>query len=538
MLRSSQEIIEPKITDETTPLLHEGDQPSKCAKVASITTEVTLGLVGLGAGVLYLGPAQLCADSETCGKWLADLLSKGFAVGAYTAGGADFSLINAYMSSKSISAFVEFIRKQQSTKAKVGKGTFIILYALSQNASLLLASLGTSTAAWQTILTVSGGAPGALFGSVGMFSNELPLAISAVNKMGRHLQEQFLNCCSPIDPVTKKYFTRMRHYEVMQKEFLSRLHSRGDHLASLAASLEVDPTQNPLAYLFSDRFQVQPHSRFRSGMGFFGKATGFGLGVIISAPFAMNTFTMLGRYIPYLSARIAMTAFLSTSSLYGNLKVTMHGISNAMLALSDIVRGKPIQSSLFQLRPKTTLMVAGFALLLSALSYAVVDVIYENEFPDDQNRARNGFRYAAMVGMDLYHLSGLFEFYKLAYSKLTRNEKERFIFLVEAEIERLHKMPLEAFIEYVEKNTAEMNRILDVRTYEATLEDEVDVERPLINEAAEDKLPDAGDVYINDDDREVGCFSRIRNWFWSSNANARVAVVPAKEDTSPKPVMN
>jgi hypothetical protein len=329
----------------------------------------------------------------------------------------------------------------------------------------------------------------------------------------------------------------------MQKYFLARLHSRGNHLASLAGSLEVDPAQNPLSYLFSDRFQVQPNSRFRSGMGLFGNTAGFGLASVFSAGFAMNTYSMLERYISILPARIALTAFLSTASVYGNLKVTMHGISNFMLALSDVLRGKPIQSSIFQLRPKMTTLAFGFAIIASGLSYAVADIIFEKEFPDDQSRVRNGFRYAAIVGMDLYHLSGLFEFYKLAYSKLTRNEKEQFIFLVEAEIERMNRMPLEAFIEYVEKNTGDLNRMLALQAYDAENDNSHrianDVENALGDEAAHENLPDVSQVEIHDKASKSGCFSRLRNWFWSSNNNdGAVVVVPEAPQDGNRPGIN
>lgn len=523
MLRNSQDDIEKNSqpTEKTQLIAKNNDKQCTLGKVASTGSEIALGVLGLGAGILYLGPAQQCAEMESCGKWLGDLVNQGFAIGVFTAGGADFSLINAYMSSKSIQTFIEYIKKQNSTGAKIGKGTVIIAYAVTQNASLLLASLGTSTAAWQTILTVSGGAPGSLFGAVGMIDHEFPVAISALKKMGRHMREYLVNCCFVVDAPTRSYFARMRHYEAMQQQFLAQLTARGNHLASIASSLEVDGTPNPLAYLFSQPFALQPKSRLASGMGLFGNAAGFGVASVFTAGFTMNTFHMLERYISILPLRIASTAFLSSASIYGNLKVTMHGISSFMEALGNVLRGRPIESSIFQLRPKTTVAVVGFAMLASALSFAVADIIYENEFPDSTNRVRNGFRYAAIVGMDLYHLSGLFEFYKLAYSKLTRNEKERFIFLVEQEIERMKKMPLEAFIDYVEKNTHDMNQLLSLQPYDAEQDRVADIEAP--REEA---------IIINDYDdeaEEIGCFTRIRRWFWSSNDDRDDAVNDTQE---------
>src|SRR5437762_1805705 len=57
----------------------------------STLAQITLGGVGIGAGILYLGPAQTCALSEDCGKWLSDLTSPTAAVVIFTAGGFDFS---------------------------------------------------------------------------------------------------------------------------------------------------------------------------------------------------------------------------------------------------------------------------------------------------------------------------------------------------------------------------------------------------------------------------------------------------------------
>src|SRR5579885_138461 len=178
MLRTASQEKLP--TDESLPLVSvkPGNTPSRAQWWLSTIAQVSLGGIGIGAGALYLGPAQTCAVSKDCGLWLSNLVSEKGAVIIFTAGGLDFSGGAMFMGAQSAAATVRYINGQSSLGAKIGKGTLVFVFAASQNVPLLLASLSTSPELWQTALTVGGNAPGSLFGTINMIQTEIPYYMS------------------------------------------------------------------------------------------------------------------------------------------------------------------------------------------------------------------------------------------------------------------------------------------------------------------------------------------------------------------------
>src|SRR5262245_26551874 len=64
------------------------------------TLKIIAGLIGLGAGALYFGPAETCAKLPHCGGWLVDLIhqlgadeevAEKVVISTLAAGGVDFA---------------------------------------------------------------------------------------------------------------------------------------------------------------------------------------------------------------------------------------------------------------------------------------------------------------------------------------------------------------------------------------------------------------------------------------------------------------
>src|SRR3990167_5440984 len=334
-------------TDELLPVKH----AKSYGDYASIGAQIGLGIIGAGAGFLYLGPAEACSVSETCGKWLTDLTNQKIAISVFMAGGVDFSGINAYFSAQSINRFQTYIQKQKSNPAKIGKSTIIIVFALSQNVQLLLSSLKTSTAAWQTVLTVSGGAPGALFGAVGLVEQEIPYFLSKVNQAIKQLRYTIADFCSPLSETEKHYRNEIIHYSKLQSTFLKKMQANWKQIITQTENIEINSRKPPLTFLFGQKAPVQSSSWFSSLLHKISQLAGMGLAINFSVPILANTFHSLGEYLPK-SLQFLFTGFLSSSLLYGHFKITNTGVDALLTTLAQLLTGKPIDSTTFQLGTK------------------------------------------------------------------------------------------------------------------------------------------------------------------------------------------
>jgi hypothetical protein len=97
--------------------------------------------------------------------------------------------------------------------------------------------------------------------------------------------------------------------------------------------------------------------------------------------------------------------------------------------------------------------MALFTMMSASMSYAVINVVYEESFrkEDYDAKLQETFRIISMVSMCLYHL-GMFHFYQLILSLLTRDQHERFMFAMEHYVEQFNKMTLDDFMDFIETN--------------------------------------------------------------------------------------
>ncbi len=433
-----------------TEALVESD--TDCKKIAAKGAQVALAVIGLGAGALYLGPAQSCANIDKCGKWLSDLTNRKFAVGILTAGGLDFSGGAAYMAAESGEATVNYISKQKTTAAKIGMGTFVIVFGASQITPLLLASLRTSSAVWQTVLTVGGATPSSVFGAIHITEDLVPYYLSQIKRYASVTHRSVVDLCMPSTEIEKQQWARISHFRLQHAAFLETIDARWRYVVANAGTINVEGQKDPLSFLFSANVTPQAESWLGNSVHNIGTLAGLLLAANFSAGGVSNTFHLLKKFIPTTALQAVVTSLLSVSGVYANARLAVHGVNSMLETMLDVLRGQPIHSLLFQLRPKTTVLTTAASLAASTLSYAVIAILYINEFqpnPNDGNKLLNAGLYGAMTGINVYHFASLFHLYHLLFSRLTPNQKEQFLLQVEKEIERLNNMPEDKFMKMV-----------------------------------------------------------------------------------------
>lgn len=508
---------EPLFVKEETTLTSQ----SQAAKYTWRLVRLSFFLIGAGAGALYIGPAKTCAGSDTCGKWLTDFTNEGFATTAFAAGGLDFSLINALFSEKSLPVFVEYIQKQRNLAAKMGKGTIIILSAAAQNVPTFLTASSTSTAYWQTILSVTGTAPGALYGAVNLMDNEIPFVLHMAKRYLIKMQRAYVDRFMSLNESEWQLRKRMMHYEKLHCVFIEELHTRLRYVTTHARSLDMPITSNPLDSLFIQCALHSDSSWLENKVHQLGALLGLGIGANISLPFVLNTYRLLKDYIPGMPLQILSALFLNASSIYGNVKISMAGVTGLLDSLIQLCQGKPINSLPFQLRPKTSTAIYGASILLSFLSYALINNLVENEVPGS-GPGYDAYRYSEMFSIDFYHATGLVHTYYLLFSLFTPKQKENFLFQLEKEVDRFTKMSLDDFISFVDNNHSSKNILYNLQSYDsdALLPDEESL--PI---STNNKNLAAGDISPKTATATKSCFGSWCSYFWRSKEGTNEAQI-------------
>lgn len=428
-----------------------------------IAGQLGLGAVGLGAGFLYAGPATTCAQARSCGLWLSNLTSEKVAVGVFFAGGLDYAGINAYFSSVSVKNFFIFESNQSSWLARLGWGSAIIFYTTSQSASTFLSSTTTNAKTWQTALTVAGAVPGNLYTAVGTAQYEIPMLLSYLLRKIRFVQESVTDICLTPSPEEMQARNQRAYYLKQQHHFLKTVDGHWSYIKSHPRQRLAQADDTPLSYLFSSPIADRRNRFLRHAAHKAGNALATGMTTAISVPFIINNYQTINNYVPNAAAG-SLTAYFSYSFVYSNFKLCTNFVDGVLLILDHLVSGRPIDSLVFQLHPYIS--IGAFALVLagSAMSYALMNTIYEMVFPQE-GPTRDAFRYATNVSMVLYHIAGLYHLYELLVSTLSRNVQDQFLFKVEAEVERFHRMTAEEYRQYIETNTDEQNQQLGVTRF-------------------------------------------------------------------------
>lgn len=462
---TSDETIDETMDVQPAPV----NWPLRIAKIA-------LGGVGIGAGVLYLGPAEVCSMTPECGAWLSEYLTQNGAIIVFSLGGADFSAGAMLMGANSAEAIIRYLKAQQTLGAKVGKGGLVLLFTLTQNVSLLFTSLRTSSAPWQTILSVLGNIPATVYGTISYLEKEIPYFISLLKELGRHLKT---DCSGSLTKSELEKMKMMIHYQQQQTLFINSMNNRFSYIESYAENIvrTIDADEKKLGFLFKqpEKFETTSEQVTR----YAGNIVGMLFAFNFTAGGVSNTVRLTGTFLWQIMNAFAAipfqavgAMFVNASVFYGNVKYATKGISSIFDAALDIVRGVPIRSAMFRLKPKLTAAAAIFGIGISTLSYAVIVMLFYKEFHVGEKSGNKviddvklGFLINAAIGINVYHFASVFHLIRLIYQSLTPDEQIRFILDLEDDVERLNKMTLEQFKEFVETNTPEENQHFNIIPY-------------------------------------------------------------------------
>lgn len=432
------------------------EEISKKIQYLSLGLQVASGIVGIGAGFIYYAPGLKCAQEDTCGLWLTNLTSETTAhYTFFLSGGLDFGGINGFFSADSIPRTLKYLQEQPNRKAKIIQGAAISFLTVSQTAQLLLACIGTNAQVWQTVLTVAGGLPGALYGTVGMIESEIPFLKDKAKYYLKELNYKMFSRCYPLTDEEKLVRERTNFYFNQLQASIMKARANWKHISASALSIEITDEQkrNPLAYLFQDLVEVQPETTCDYIIKRSGQGIGLAMMTSFSIPFFLNTLHVVQKFVPYLPLQVGLTGFLNLSQIYSNIKITVGGVTSLLGLMKAAISRQPIDSFLYHLRPKTTTIMVMACMLFSAMSYSAANIIMTKDYDGPEKET---LRDSAMLGIIFFHLTGLLHLYELLLGRLTRDEREKFIFKLQHEVEKLERLPLSTYIEKIEAPVSEL----------------------------------------------------------------------------------
>lgn len=423
-----QPLIENLIDEEGQSLIRPQKSENFIKKYGPTAVKTTLGTIGLGVIILYLGPATTCVKRESCGKWLANLLhSEEAAIAVYTAGGADYAIINAYMSAKSIETFIECLKNQTSILGKLGASTLIISLAASHVLQSFVISSTTATQKWQPYLTSGGAIPGALFGATGVMNEQIPYLMNIVRSGLTSCYREIVDIFSPVSEL--EHFQRKQEKMLVKEmlKFHEKFSAKTDDIIRHSKNLNFDTNMDFYEFVFRNS-EAEPEFSWAHAISHkVGLLLGMGLSGLFTSPIVFDTFLSTNNYFEQLSARVLATFFINLPGLYGNFKITTEFMSSVMDSIVDILQGKPLNSVAFQRHQKMTMGAVAVATACSALSYAFINTLFEEMFKDQNSQIREYARYGADVAINLYHFHGLYCAFRLALKNLPFDAKTQYL---------------------------------------------------------------------------------------------------------------
>lgn len=449
------------VSESKSEVFSSSAKSQKCINAARII----LGLIGAGAGFLYWTPSGVCVKSPTCGQFLADSISSP-EIARYVmflSGAIGFSGTNMYYSSQFYENFLQFLSEQKSLSAKVGKGTFVVVYGIGQASHILLAVLGTGgeLLSASSLLTIGGALPGGLFGAVGVAKNTLPKVYEKLNwVLTEHVYYSLFN---PKNDLEEAVRNRIKFYMQEQKHFLKQVEANLKQLILQAKTIDVPVgMQDALGFLFQQNTTPVEESSLEKGLRYVARLAGTGITCNFLYPLVTNTFELSKQFVPYTGLQLGLTALLSTSSIYNNFKITCEGVDAIYKTLKNLLTGQKVDSMTFQLRPKSLALIVSMCSSISILSFAVINVMWDKYY---QGPAKDELRQGARVGIDVNHAYALILFSMSVLRNLTKEPKAKFLFKLEDEVNRLKGQSPKAFAEFVESLDENQKRLYGVRAF-------------------------------------------------------------------------
>ncbi len=386
------------------------------ASTIMIATQIVFAFVGICAGFLYYDPAKVCVFGDEKGLSCDDgAMEKAIPSEVmwqwikFLSGFVGYASTNVTFSFYGPPAFMEMLNSINNRFAKalatVGVGGFLAMQALQ----IKFAADGTGSGPLTMILSVTGSVPGAVFGGVGM--------ISKARKMPAKVAEIVQHCYdnwqfNSLSLEKRQAMAVEAFYATQRGIFNAMLVASWKSVVAKAQTISVDENENKLTFLLKQHALPTPMSTLEKGFRYFMEViVGSVLTSAATTPLINNTREELTKRTDDVYGQVLGAGALSAAMAYGNVVLTNKGIK----AVSDVVvskiKGEPIDSLAYQLRPWTARVIIGGSVAFAAFSYAIVDKtwnkLWSPAVPGEwQLDWQSAGRVSARAGMDAYHAVG------------------------------------------------------------------------------------------------------------------------------------
>lgn len=440
--------------------------------------QIFLAFVGVFAGFLYFDPAKECAAGSCDDGWLADAIPPEI-VRQYIyfiSGFIGFASTNCTFSYYGPQVYMEMLSDINSVLGKVFATGGVLSFLVMQGIQIKLSADGTGSSPLMMMMSVTGSIPGAVFGGVGMISQvrKIPAKISNL------MQYCYDNLRFNSLPLEKhQAMAKELFYAKQRKIFNTVLAANWKDIVAHAQTIPVDVEENKIHFLLQRASIPKRTSIAEKGFRYLMKGVGGVLATSVTACFANNTKQELEKKMNDSYGQVALTGLLNASSTYGNFVL----INKAVDATSDVlvskIKGEPIDSLVYQLRPGMSRAIIGSSVAFAIFSYAVIDKTWnalwapsvEGGWQTDWQSAGRG---VARAGIDVYHAVGPADVgMQLLFKWLLTKGTPREQYLANAKLVAdylLSELPQSEFIELINHFTFEERDHCGVETWDAFLQ--------------------------------------------------------------------
>ncbi len=433
---------------------------------------------GALAGTIYKEPSADCAKMDICALWLSEKTSTDAAATIiFFSGAFGYSISNGYLSAYSIPYLLKYINEKKSRKAKVAAVIIILLFSASQAAQILLAAIATNSNLLETIFSVEGAFPAAIYGTVELATREIPYyAYKWMSFLSSYFYLPIKDHFYP--PSQDVRFERNLeemveiHYVEEQKKFLLNVKRNWKTVkANVDKIRPADDSSDLVVEILFRQAALLEYVPVDSWPTFLTRTLGEIFGVLVSTIFSL---AFMLSTVDTLESKVGIGVYLSwvlafltgITVYYANYAMTIPASgAMALIGKSLFTRDtRDVDSLMLNIRPKTTLAIFAFSALTSALSYSIIGMMADKYY---DGPAKTEFRYGSMIGIVEYHIYAIYLFFNLMYSRLIKETTDKQLIQLE---EKIYKLPWQTpkdFTMMIEKMPADALAICKVRKFES-----------------------------------------------------------------------
>jgi hypothetical protein len=449
--------------------------------------QAALAILGSPCGFLYVDPAEICARvvGGCDDKWMSGLPQTGRQYIYFSAGFVGFVSTNCTFAYYALTKHMELRASYDSPlKKNLATGAVGVL-VLMQTGQMYLSAVGMNEAPINVLLTMIGITPGAFYGGTGIVIDAPRIT---ANMWDRSQRLYYAWRQKSLTQEKRNTLIRKTFYDFQRKQFNDFIAANWKSVVKNVHSLTVVGNEDPLTFLLSQNALPQAESTFA---GVSRNIMKWGVGGVITslftAGFLNNTYDALKSYFDATWARVLVGTALSSAMIYGNISLTGKAIMTGHDVLQSKLKGEPIDSLTFQLRPWKTAGIIAASAAFATFSYAAADLTWQNmcyppaeegQPPVVKGEWNDGWksvgRGVARTGIDVYHAMGPADVgMQILFRRILFHgtPKEKFLAYVQLVVEYLTAtMTQQEFVAEVEnKFTPELRSLLHVQSWQEVL---------------------------------------------------------------------